>query len=192
MRAKISPHRGMVPFHDNTFSHEIKTLESALEYDCNIEIIKNLIQLYTSAIENYESIRDPTFSIYKQKLKNLLNRPDVQSSIKSSYKPESPVSSNNIRPRALTIGTERHRFELSTERTVEKAVQWHRSENCLASEKIQENLKRHMESLNLRLCSRKKQTEQKAKISAFEKGVEEIMEEYIRLKDKARAETEEK
>ena len=52
MNPKISPHIGMVSIDDKTFTQEMRTLESALEYDCNIEIIKRLMEVYTAAIEN--------------------------------------------------------------------------------------------------------------------------------------------
>ena len=106
----------------------------------------------------------------------------MQNEIKTQCKPEIDMPPH--RPRALTNGPHKQqRLELSTERIAEKALQWHKSENLITSEKIQENLKRQMEILNSRLQFRKKQSEQKAKIMAFEKGIEEIMEEYMQAKD---------
>lgn len=189
-RAKISPHQGLVPLNDRGFEQEIKALECALEYDCNVHIIHSLMQLYTTAIETYECQKNPAFSVYQGKMKTLLKRPDVLNTIKACNKSVSPELIS--RSRASTDTSIRQRAELSTERITEKAIQWHKSENGLASERIQENLKKQIETLNLKISSRKKQAEQNAKILAFEKGVEEIMEEYIQNKEKVRSEVNEK
>ena len=187
MNPKISPHIGMVSRDDKTFTQEMRTLESALEYDCNIEIIKRLMEVYTAAIESYESVRDPTFSIYKQKLRNLLQKPEVQNEIKGQLKsPQNPS-----RPRALT-NDPKSKIELTSERITEKALQWHKSETIMTSEKIQENLRKQMDVLNARLHVRKKKSQQNQKITAFEKGVEEIMEEYIQEKHKVQCDIQEK
>ena len=173
MNAKISPHDSISSVEDSNFTRSIKALESVLEYDCNIEVIKKLMEHYTIAIENYESKRDPVYTIYKQKLRNLLKRSDVQKEIKNQQNLEVQPPK---RHRAFTNGSMRKRYELSTERVAEKALQWHRSENILTTEKIQENLKKQIDLLNSKINVRKKQSEQNAKIRAFEKGVEEIME----------------
>lgn len=187
MNAKISPHISILSVNDKNFSQSVKTLESVLDYDCSFEVIKNLMELYSLAIENYESVRDPAFAFYKQKLKNLLKRSDVQSEINKQH-----TDDTQKRPRASTNGPRKTRGDLSLERTAEKAMQWHYSENVITSEKIQENLKRQMDSLNLRINFRKKQASQNAKIVEFEKGVERIMEEFLQDKENAQLEIQKK
>ena len=53
-------------------------------------------------------------------------------------------------------------------------------------------MKKQIDLLNSKINVRKKQSEQNAKIRAFEKGVEEIMEEFIQAKDLANKEIRDK
>jgi hypothetical protein len=169
MKDKISPYQGILQATHPDFFQEISTLESLLSFDCNIELIKNLTHLYTEAIEHFESLRDPRYSIYFQKLKNLLRKPEVRTLFDLEPVPEPK------RPA---------RKELSCERVIEKTLQTLHSENSLVSCRIQENLKEQNINFQKKLASRKRKSKQTAKFKAIEEGIEEIIEGFVEQKGK--------
>jgi hypothetical protein len=177
MKQKINPFIQIESVDDSRFLTELKTSESVLEYDCSLEVIKNLVDLYTLAIQTYEPVKDPKYLTYKKKLDKLLTRPDVQYQIRDSCS----ASGLHIKSKTPKNNSTKFKFELDLEsdRMVEKALEYHKNETEISTEKLQENLKQQMEILSLRLSSRKRQTEKNSKFLAFEKGIEEIMEEYI-------------
>lgn len=182
MKDKISPHKGVLEVTDSDFFQEIHTLESLLTFDCTLEIVNNLIQLYTQAIEHFESYQDPAFQTYTKKLQSLLRNPQVMTLLSSPKATTPPLS-----PKAR-----KSRKELSCERVIERTFLNLESENSLISEKIQENIKQQNQNFYSKLVSRKQKIRQKKKFLAFEQGVEHIMEEFVKVKGKCISEVKEK
>ena len=171
MKDKVSPFQGILQATNPEFFQEIATLEALLCFDCTLELIKNLTNLYTEAIEHFESLRDPNYIIYTDKLHKLLHRSEVKSIlfVPSEPAPEPKRSQRN---------------ELSCERVIAKTFQNLQTENLLITEKIHENLKQQTSSLPHKLKSRKTKASQKAKLKAIEEGMEEIIEGFVQEKGK--------
>lgn len=50
------------------FAERILQLEMDLDYSCSLATLKQLLQLYSTAIEHYESIEDPRFLQFQERM----------------------------------------------------------------------------------------------------------------------------
>ena len=48
-----------------------------LDYFCNLNTLKQLLELYSQAVEYFESLNDPRHMQYQERMQNLLMRRDV-------------------------------------------------------------------------------------------------------------------
>ena len=187
------------------FAQTVLDLEVDLNFNCTLEKIKTLMELYTKAIEFYESTKNPKYIHYQERMQTLLIRKDVQKVLnseikikgKKGFKEENKI--NNI-------------INLPVERTCEKILQNYNSEAGCLSKKITENLKNQAESLDSRLEQRKnaRKTKKLRKnseiceseksagqsklppVEEFELEVEQIMEEFVEAKASVKKEIENK
>lgn len=68
-------------FFDKVLDYELK-----LKREFNIVVLQELIQLYSTAIEYYESIEDPKFKDYQNRLNHLLSQPEIMKKISDGSK----------------------------------------------------------------------------------------------------------
>ncbi|OMJ95848.1 hypothetical protein SteCoe_566 [Stentor coeruleus] len=59
------------------FAEKLLEMETQLAFNMSVELISSLMQLYSSAIEYYESVHDKKYLHYKERLTSLLARQDV-------------------------------------------------------------------------------------------------------------------
>ncbi|OMJ92574.1 hypothetical protein SteCoe_4583 [Stentor coeruleus] len=152
----------LLPSLPEHFAEHVLDYEIELDLDCNINTILKLMELYKSAIEYYESVSDPKYIHYQERLHNLLARKDVITLLNAG----SPTSVSKLTPSEIikkmqdqVALRQRHRAHqvnmfmtkhLTESRDAESAMKKHNSENNLVSVKVIENL-RHQEDENLEL-----------------------------------------
>ncbi|CAG9318013.1 unnamed protein product [Blepharisma stoltei] len=150
------------------FAQEVLDLEGELDFCCNIETIQRLLQLYTQAIEFFESIKDPKYLHYQERMQNLLARKDVLQVIKNpqgenrSVTPTPTLSTETFKKKAEQRQKMRVKQadvhlnkDVAIERNAEQTIITHASSNTMIKGKIKENLKLQADSLNMRLHERK-------------------------------------
>jgi hypothetical protein len=172
-----------------TFAQEVLDLEIEFNFNPRLNNLQQLMSLYSQGIEFYESLKNPKFNYYKNKLQELLSRPQVKAILTP---PEEKVLKRVP--------------SLQFDRTCEKTLQTHVVETQSLSKLIKQNVKVQADSLTNRLENRKKlRTLQRKKseispfdrsagpdpVEIFESEVEEIMERYAELKAKVKNEVEE-
>lgn len=92
------------------FPIKVKNLEDSLKNSPCLETLRSLLQLYSviltqQAIEYFESINDPLFSCYQEKMKNLLNRPPLflNKTVGTTSMPTLSIGLKQLRKADLTI-----------------------------------------------------------------------------------------
>ena len=68
------------PVEDNlppSFAQNVLELETSLDFNCTLEVVNKLMELYTQAIEYYESIQNHNYLHYQERMHSILMRPDV-------------------------------------------------------------------------------------------------------------------
>ena len=120
-------------------SQQVLDLEINFNFSNSFKNLNSLIQLYSQAIEYYESIQSPKFKYYSSKLSGLLRRPEAISLLNER---NSPRSQN--RPQYLFF-----------DRSCNSAIQSSSSSSLHLSAKLHENIRKQTESLHSRLQKRK-------------------------------------
>lgn len=202
-----------------TFAQEVVDLEAEINFNCTIEKVQKLTDLYTEAIEFYESLRNPKHFYYQERLQWLLSRPQVLSLLNSKRplptlnRSLSDSSSFVIKPADFSPKSLTNTTKLPLERNCEKVLQNHNIESTSLSRKIFESFKAQSESLLSRLEHRKKTRSDKrfflkkqemsqcdksggearpSPVEEFEAEVERIMEVFVEEKTSVRKDIEEK
>lgn len=180
-----------------SFAQEVLDLEIDTNLNCTLSNIKALMELYTFAIEHYESIKNCKYLYYQERMQKLLSRPEVLKAL-------SPPEEKPLEP---TV-------KLPVERRCEKVLQNHKIEALNISQQIIENLKTQSDNLQNRIESRKKNRMSNSvryrrsqeinqcdksggearlnPIEVFEEQVEKIMEKFVEEKTTAKKEIEDK
>lgn len=175
-------------------SQQVLDLEIKFNFSPSFKNLSSLTQLYSQAIEYYESIQSPKFKYYSHKLSSLLRRPEA---IFLLNERNSPRSQN--RPQYLFFS-----------RSSNSAIQSSASASVELSYKLNENIRKQTESLHSRLILRKKGKQNKllnqntnSKLTetnhnttpeakqVFESEIEVIIDRYTEAKAKIRNEIEE-
>ena len=166
------------------FAQSVLDLEIDFNFSPSLESLQSLTNIYTEAIEFYESHKNPKFQYYKTKLQTLLSRPDVLSLLTP---PKPPPSIQKKVP------------SLIFNRSLEKTLQDHQTESSSLSKRIKYNVKTQSDTLAERLEKRKRTRNSNIKgkgiearlvdksaglnhVEVFESEVEEIMERYAESK----------
>ncbi|OMJ84987.1 hypothetical protein SteCoe_13824 [Stentor coeruleus] len=153
------------------FAEHVLDYETELDLDCNINTILKLMELYKSAIEYYESINDPKYIHYQERLHNLLARKDVITLLNVG----SPTSVSKLTPGEIIKKMQdqvaiRQRYRsyqvnmfmtkcLTENRDAESAMKKHNSENNLVRAKAIENLRlQEEESLEMKIEARRRRS----------------------------------
>lgn len=172
------------------FAQSVLDLEIEFNFSPSLASLQSLTNIYTEAIEFYESHKNPKFTYYKTKLQTLLSRPEVLSLLT----PPQPI------PIAKKVPN------LQFNRSCEKTLQDYQTESSSLSKRIKDNVKTQSETLTDRLEKRKKTrnlnkikgtearfVDQSAglnPVEVFESEVEEIMERYAESKALAKKQVE--
>lgn len=151
----------------SSFAQQVIDLETELDCKCSFDVVQRLLALYSQAIEQLESVKDPSYLHYQERMQKFLARPDVLLAIKesqpkrherSSHTPTPDISRESYRRRADEKEKIRAKIQINKditiERTTEKTINSHTTESSSASKRIQENLQSQAENLNLRLRER--------------------------------------
>ncbi|OMJ66172.1 hypothetical protein SteCoe_37084 [Stentor coeruleus] len=148
---------------------EIIVLENEIKESCTPSKLQKIMNLYKIVIEKYSSLDDEKAFDYQNRMRSLLSLPHVRNTIESS---------NPSVKRQKSIQFPQ---SLSTERSVEKTIEWHNSETKLATEIAQQDLNVQSESLNRKIIKRKRKSRG---MDLFEQEVEKIVEKYTVEREK--------
>ncbi|CAG9333071.1 unnamed protein product [Blepharisma stoltei] len=160
-----------LPVLSPTFAQEVLDLEGELDFCVSFPMIQRLLALYSQAIEQLESIKDPRYLHYQDRMQKFLAREEVLKVIKDYQNPQKPLRSSLTPTPESVRDTYRKRAEekqkikaklmnsppnkdITIERNAEKAILSHTTESSSASKRIQENLQSQAENLNSRLRDR--------------------------------------
>ena len=112
-----------------------------LDYSCSLATLKQLLQLYSTAIEHYESIEDPRFLQFQERMQNLLMRRDVLDIMSKGNQEESKVTSEDIAKKkneaesaeqpSLQLQEQKHNAERGNQRCTNLCEIWCRTESGL-------------------------------------------------------------
>lgn len=183
------------------FAQEVLALEEQVNINCTHSTITRLLSLYTQAIECYEAEKNLKHLHYQERMQSLLSKTNVIIQLSTS---PSPVPSPKTVP-SPKVTTPKNVLVL--ERTCNKVLSDHKSENFGLVKKIQENLKNQSDNLAQRLLTRKlaqtpKHTKSKFNfeetsqfdisagevkincVEEFENNVESILEKFLIEKEK--------
>ena len=193
---------------NKSFAQQVLDLEVEINFQCNIENIKRLMELYTKAIEFYESDTNDKFVYYQEKMKQLLSQKDVLEILSSESSPKKKIRQDSINIIDTKLNNISQFAKLPLERNCERVLQDHTIEASSISKKIGENLKGQSESLAQKIESRrnsrnmnksnKNQSDKSAgeaksiQVEEFELEVEKIMEKFVEEKSYAKKEIEKK
>ncbi|OMJ92564.1 hypothetical protein SteCoe_4701 [Stentor coeruleus] len=83
------------------FAEKLLEMETQLAFNMSVELISSLMQLYSSAIEYYESVYDKKYLHYKERLSSLLTRSDVLEILSKGNNKKAPEITK--RPEELLI-----------------------------------------------------------------------------------------
>ncbi|CAG9326297.1 unnamed protein product [Blepharisma stoltei] len=128
-------------FQHQEFAEKLLDLELKLEESCDQSTIDEIIKLYTSAIDYYESINDQKSSSYHKKLQGFLARKDVKDAIKS---PNAPRLNRHEQPPRRTRMLSKHTSSLPDLHlhAIENVMKEHECGTNNAHHLLQDNLKK--------------------------------------------------
>ena len=158
-----------VPLASDSNIAEIVELENSIKAECTFKKLHQIMELYKRVIENYSSIEDPRALEYQNRMKTLLSSSAVRNVLTGS----NPLMNNRRSGEIIR--------ELSTERVVNRCISLHSSENALASETAQNDLKAQSDYLNSRIIKRRRFSQG---FGLFEREVEKVIEKYAEEKEK--------
>ena len=136
------------------------------------------MNLYSSAIEFYESIHDESYQIYQRRLQNILSRKDVLAVL-------NPKPKALPRPPLLNFNSPTNR--LAEQRKVENTLKMYALGSQTARILAQDNIKKQEDSIeqklqnrrNSRPGSRENSAEKKSPIESFENALEKLIEKLV-------------
>ncbi|CAG9314562.1 unnamed protein product [Blepharisma stoltei] len=153
------------------FANQVLDLEIQVETQESIEAFKSLIELYSQAIEYYESIGDAKYKYYQERMIRFIQKEDnvlVANTENSFTSPEKPTERHtiSITSRQLFNTPPENPFELAPEtrktenltqkRVAERVIKQHDLDTSATSKEIQLNLDSQDIALEHRISSRKK------------------------------------
>lgn len=163
----------------DNFQRQVLALETKIQEKCTVDDISNLVSLYSSAIEFYESIHDNSYIDYEKKMHQILSRKDVLAVL-------NPKPKATPRPPLQNFNSPTNR--LAEQRKVENTLKTYANDSLTARVMAQENLKKQENSFQKKLqerrnsrskpCSREASTERPS-IENFEQALEKLMEKLV-------------
>lgn len=154
------------------FADQVLELEMKVDCQPSIEALRQLLELYSQAIEYYESKKNKKYLYYQERMKNLLVRQEKL--LEAQVCPSSP------------------RSELSETRHAEKAIKTHNQVAQSLSKQVQLNIQNQNQGLKSRLSLRLEKRNRSLKESDVSGGpllpgdldceFEKLVEKYLVLK----------
>uniref|UniRef100_A0A7S3MRU3 Uncharacterized protein n=1 Tax=Fabrea salina TaxID=342563 RepID=A0A7S3MRU3_9CILI len=153
----------------NNFATNLIEKELQLESDCSLEVLNELVNLYSQAIEYYEHVQDPKYYDFQDRLHKILVRPEILKLMQSEKKPQahstpcSPKRSlkskkkQTERKRQLMAAelTNRMPSTHQTRRNTSKLVSRHSSNTKRVAGRAVKDFQSQETALERRLASRK-------------------------------------
>ena len=137
------------------FGTRLYEKELELERNCTVEVIDQLVQLYTEAIEYYEYIHNEKYYDIQQRMHKMFLRPDVIKAIKSknqSTENSKPTEERSKSPASAPVITEKNAPNGNANRIMDHQ----KSRNKEAVKKATKDLESQDKDLDSRLASRQK------------------------------------
>jgi hypothetical protein len=137
--------------------------ESELERNCSIEVVQDLVQIYTEAVEYYSYIKDNKSYDYQDRMHKMFLRPDVINAMKKN-RPSTGSKTPTVQERKAE--SEKKRDEQGTlakdlisnpnSKTLNRIIDYQKLRNLEVAKKAVTDFKSQDRDLAKRLDSRKK------------------------------------
>ncbi|OMJ89503.1 hypothetical protein SteCoe_8299 [Stentor coeruleus] len=157
------------------FAQNLLELEMQVDKNCKLEDIRSLVDLYSSAIEYYESIKNSKFQAYHKRLHNLLLREDVQNVLNSTVKTPQRKPLTNINVNSLL--TADSQILSSTNVAEESSI--HALTNIKSQESTLEKKIKARKSLKNSASSIKSDEDRTADFDSYENALIELMSKFL-------------
>ena len=183
----------------NNFAQQVLDLEGELDTRCSLSCVKQLLELYSAAVEYFEAIQNSKYLHYTERMRQLLARDDVLFVLQ--HPDAGPFSSHRQRfditrkAAAKALGPTR---ELAADRSAEKEMASHACKSSRVLRKLQENIQSQCSGLNKRVRQRQQKNNSidwgNARLSfeEYEAQVEATMEWFLEEKQAVKTSIEEK
>ena len=157
--------QSLTPALPKGFAEQVIDLEGELDTLCNLTNVQKLLALYSKAMEHYESLRNPIYQHYKERLRQLLARGDVQALLQHpSQLSDMPTPVESQRQR---LEAKRRAFaknltnysDLAANRSADKEMASHNTKSSSVLRKLQENIQHQCSALNNRVRQRRPRRE---------------------------------
>ncbi|CAG9323799.1 unnamed protein product [Blepharisma stoltei] len=168
-RVKFCP--SIVPLPSN-FADQVLELEIQVETQESIEAFKSLMELYSKAIEYYNSIGDAKYKYYQERMISFIQKQDsilqahASKTASTTTSPEKvPTSRHSVSTTSkllfheppFEVAPEVHRpTELAQRRAADKVMKQHEQESHVSIKHAQQNIKSQNDNLEQRVISRKR------------------------------------
>ena len=138
--------------------------EAELERDCNVDIIQDLVQLYTEAVEYYSYIKDKKYNDFQNRMHKMFLRPDVINAMKQNIPSSSQKKNTSMQQRKLesdNIKTAQSAIAVNhvhnqNTKNLTRIIEYSKLRNIEIARKAALDFKLQDQDLEKRLNSRKK------------------------------------
>ena len=176
------------------FAENVLDLEGYLDFQCDIDSINRLIELYTRAIEYYGAKQDNKYLHYKSRLQNLMARDEVLFLLEYpevgciERGADFELLSEEARRDRLSGGLQRDEL---VHKEIEDALSAHYLESTQGSKEAVDNLKRQGTVLENRLRKRKDGADVSNDGELLQTKLENVMDWFLEEREAARKKLEE-
>ena len=148
---------------DHDFGSKMIEKESELDRACSIDVINELVQLYTSAIEYFSYTNDKKSYDFQEKMHKLFLKPEVIQAmrLKSSAPARAPVTMEERKQESAQIKSQNLTKSIETsssskEKDLNRLIDYQKLRNLETARKAAMDFKQQDKDLQKRLASRKK------------------------------------
>ena len=142
----------------SSFAQEVLDLEGSLYNSCQLGQVKQLLSLYSQAIEYYGAVQDVRYLHYKERLHLLLAREDVMFLLENpdtrSISNHSSLTKRDSQKEAFSR-SKTPASSLRANRDAEMKLQVHNTSSICAMKKLKDNLHSQNQSFEAKLSKRK-------------------------------------
>ncbi|CAG9315574.1 unnamed protein product [Blepharisma stoltei] len=212
---KVSPKHTEAPYRlvlPQNFAEDVLNQEMALSIQCSIPQVSRLMELYSAAIEYYESIPDLKYLHYQERLQKLLTRRDVLKLLNDQPHRSSKLSESA--PISIRKPPEKLKLKIKPVipyeeiaptqpvivRGAEEVITTHNKETNITSNKVRDNIRvQEGKELKERLEARKrsnssqpiqrknsykngKKPDMENQMEKYQEEIEKIIEKYLEKK----------
>ena len=145
------------------FGMRLLDKEAELERNCSVDIIQELVQLYTEAIEYYAYMKDKKSNDFQERMHKMFLRPDVIHGIRQNT-PSSPTKSVTMQQRKLESENAKLQksevakdlLENQSSKSLNRIIDYQKLRNIEIARKAVMDFKTQDQDLEKRLDSRRK------------------------------------